>query len=64
MKILKDFVKEIRKFGIRKASILSGVSYETIYNWTFRGKSPLLTTAQKVANAMGLEFLLFDMLEE
>lgn len=61
MKILDEFIEEIRKVGVREVSRLSGVHEQTIYGWVLRKQSPLLTTAQKVANAMGLEFLLFDM---
>lgn len=61
MKILDEFIAEIRKFGVRKVSRLSGVSEVTIYNWTQKRIIPTLTNAQKVANAMGLEFLLFDL---
>lgn len=64
MKILEEFIAEIRKFGVKKCSRLSGVSYDTIYNWTQKRAIPTITNAQKVANAMGLEFLIFDKLDE
>lgn len=64
MKILEEFIAEIRKFGVRKVSRLSGVSEVTIYNWTQKRIIPTLTNAQKVANAMGLEFLIFDKLDD
>lgn len=64
MKILDEFIAEIRKFGVRKVSRLSGVSEVTIYNWTQKRIIPTLTNAQKVANAMGLEFLIFEKLED
>lgn len=60
MKILDDFIREIRKFGITKASRLSGVPRDTIYAWVYGKNIPTLTKAQKVANAIGLEFLLFE----
>jgi DNA-binding phage protein len=64
MKILDDFISEIKKFGVHKVAKISGVPAWTIYEWT-RGKHiPTLVNAQKVANAMGLEFLIFDKLEE
>ena len=61
MKILDEFIKEIRKFGQKKASKISGVPIRTIDQWCNCGTVPSLVNAQKVANAMGLEFLLFDM---
>ena len=64
MKILEEFIAEIRKFGVKKVSRLSGVSWVTIYNWTQKRAIPTLTNAQRVANAMGLEFLIFDKLED
>lgn len=64
MKLLEEFLAELRKFGVRKASKLSGVHEQTIYAWTQNRKEPKITTAQKVANAIGLEFLLFDKLED
>ena len=60
MKILDEFIAEIRKFGAKKASQISGVPVNTIYEWTAGRKIPTLINAQKVADAMGLEFLLFD----
>lgn len=64
MKILEEFIAEIRKFGIRKVAKLSGVSEFTIGQWLYQGRIPSLVNAEKVASAMGLEFLLFDKLEE
>ena len=60
MKILEEFIQELKAFGIKKASIISGVSSGTIYNWTRRRRTPALDAAQKVANAMGLEILLVE----
>jgi transcriptional regulator with XRE-family HTH domain len=60
MKIIDEFIKEVRKFGQKKASRLSGVPFETINNWCTGECIPRLDKAQKVADAMGLEFLLFD----
>ena len=64
MKILEEFIAEIRKFGVKKVSRSSGVSCVTIYNWTQKGAIPTITNAQRVANAMGLEFLIFEKLED
>lgn len=61
MKILDEFIKEIRSFGVSKASRLSGVPLPTLRKWVSKERVPTLINAQKVANAMGLEFLLFDM---
>jgi transcriptional regulator with XRE-family HTH domain len=64
MPILDEFIKEIKEFGIYKAAKISGVSAYTLYNWTQKKAMPSLAKAQKVANAMGLEFLIFEMLED
>lgn len=63
MKILDEFIAEIKKFGVTKASKISGVPRDTIFGWTHGKSIPTLTNAQRVANAVGLEFLLFDKLE-
>lgn len=59
-KILKEFLDEIRKCNIPVLAKSSGVSYRTIESWLYDGVVPSLVNAQKVAEAMGLEFLLFD----
>lgn len=64
MKILDEFIEEIKKFGVRKAAKISGIAEQTIYGWVQRNRIPTLVNAQKVANAMGLEFLIFDRLED
>lgn len=64
MKVLDEFISEIRKFGAKKAADLSGVSVQNIYDWTNKRSIPTLINAQKVANAMGLEFLIFEKLED
>ena len=60
MNILEEFLIEIKKFGVKKVARLSGISASAIYTWTRGRYVPTLTKAQQVANAMGLEFLLFD----
>lgn len=60
MKIVEEFIKEVRKFGQKKASRLSGVHHRTIAGWCKDGRIPNLVNAQKVALAIGLEFLLFE----
>ena len=60
MEILNEFIAEIKRFGITKAAELSGVSYKTIWDWVSRHTIPTLVKAQQVADAMGLEFLIFD----
>lgn len=64
MKILDEFIAEIKKFGMFKCSQKSGVSYTAIYQWVNKKKIPTLVKAQRVANAMGLEFLIFDKLDD
>ena len=61
MKILDEFIEEIKNFGVSKAASLSGVSQAALWKWVSKETIPTLVNAQKVANAMGLEFLLFDM---
>ena len=61
MKILDEFIEEIKKFGVSNAAMLSGVSQPALWKWIEGKTIPTLVNAQKVANAMGLEFLLFDM---
>jgi DNA-binding phage protein len=58
--ILIDFLSEISKFGAKRAARKSGVAYTTILNWLHYKAMPTLDNAQKVANAIGMEFLLFD----
>ena len=64
MKILDEFVAEIKKFGMFELSKKSGVSYTAIYQWVHKQKVPTIINAQRCAHAMGLEFLLFDKLDE
>lgn len=59
-KLLDDFISEIKKFGISKAERLSGINRNTISAWIRKKYIPTMDNAQKVANAMGLEFLLFE----
>ena len=63
MKIIKEFLSEVKKFGIIQASRVSGVPVSTINGWIYKGRAPSFENAVKVADAMGLEFLLFDKLE-
>ena len=64
MRIIKEFYTEIRKYGIRKAARDSGVPLQTIRSWIYGKSVPSLSKAQKVADAMGLEFLLFEKLQD
>lgn len=59
-KSLDDLIYEIKKFGIKKLADLSGVARSTITKWCSREVIPTLINAEKVANIMGLEFLLFE----
>jgi hypothetical protein len=61
LQVLNDFYAEIKKFGVKKASELSHVPAITIYSWMCGINSPSFIYAQKVANAIGMEFLIFDM---
>lgn len=67
MKLLEEFVAEIKKFGQKKAAMLSGVSVQTINTWCTKNEKwkriPTLVNAQKVAEVMGMEFLLFDKID-
>ena len=63
-KILEEFLFGVKKFGARKAARLSGVSFNTIKQWLYQGNIPTLVNAQKVANAIGLEFLLFEKIDD
>ena len=59
-KSLNDLIYEIKKFGIQKVVDLTGISRSTITKWCSREIIPTITNAEKVANVMGLEFLLFE----
>ena len=59
-KILDEFIAEIRRYGIAKVARASGVSSATIIGWVYQDVNPTLATAARVADAMGMEFLLFD----
>lgn len=58
--LLSEFILEIKKFGIAKVSTLSGIARTTLTKWCRGEIVPTFVNAQKVANAMGLEFLLFE----
>lgn len=60
MKITDELIAEIKKAGIAKAALRSGVSKNTIYRWVYCGACPSLDNAAKVADGLGLELLLFD----
>ena len=59
-KLINEFLNEIKKFGIAKVSKLSGVARTTLTKWCSGEIVPTFVNAQKVASAMGLEFLLFE----
>lgn len=59
-KILEEFILEVKRFGVMNAARASGVSSATIKGWVHDKINPTLATAAKVADAMGMEFLLFD----
>lgn len=58
--ILDVFIDEIRKFGAYRAAKKAGIPKDTVYCWIYGKAIPTMTNAIKVADAMGLEFLLFD----
>lgn len=60
MDILDKFLDEIRRFGVYDLSDMTGIAVSTIYTWINKHSIPSLINAQKCANAMGLELLLFD----
>lgn len=59
-RILDDFINEISKHSGMELSKKSGVNANTIYAWRNRKSVPSLEAAQIVANAIGMEFLLFN----
>lgn len=59
-KILEELLKEIRRRGAHEVSKKSGVAKSTIESWLYGKAIPSLTKAEKVADGMGLELLLFD----
>ena len=60
MKILDEFIAEIKKHKQIVLAKKSGVPQSQISKWKRGINIPTLVNAQKVADAMGLEFLLFD----
>lgn len=63
MKLLYEFIAEIRKAGMRKVAKKAKVSINTIQSWVYGNAVPTLVNAQKVAEAMWMEFLLFDKID-
>ena len=59
-KVLEEFILEVKRFGVMNAARASGVNSATIRGWIYQEINPTLATAARVADAMGLEFLLFD----
>ena len=64
MKVLYALIEEMRRYGIRKISKKTGINEYTLYNWSSGKSVPTITTAQKVANAMGMELFLFAKCDE
>lgn len=60
MKIVDEFVSVLREYGIVKAARKSGVSKNTLYQWTCNRVAPSLFLAAIVAEAIGMEFLLSE----
>jgi hypothetical protein len=60
MDILDKLLDEIKRFGVYNLSDATDIAVSTIYTWINKHSIPSLINAQKCANAMGLELLLFD----
>ena len=60
MELLEDFLNEIKKRGISAVARKSNVPLRTVQSWVYGQCVPSLVLAQKVADAMDMEFLLFD----
>lgn len=58
--LIEKFITEIRGFGVKKASKVSGVGYNTLLSWVNKSHAPTLDVATKVASAIGMKFLLFE----
>lgn len=59
-KILDELLKEIRRRGAYEVSRISGIPKTTIESWLYGKAIPSLVKAARVADAMGLELLLFE----
>ncbi|WP_251183383.1 helix-turn-helix domain-containing protein [Anaerocaecibacter muris] len=59
-KILDELLKEIRRRGAYEVSRTSGIPKTTIESWLYGKAIPSLVKAARVADAMGLELLLFE----
>lgn len=59
-KLLDDFLTEVKKYSAVELSKKSGVNPNTIYSWRHGTSIPNLESAELVADAMDMEFLLFD----
>lgn len=58
MDIVEELIEETRNYKIEDLAKKTGLCRSTIAGWR-NGMQPTLANAQKVANAMGMEFLLF-----
>lgn len=63
-KILDELLKEIRLRGSLEVSRKSGIAKNTIESYLYGKAIPSLVKAEKLADAMGLELLMFDKLED
>jgi DNA-binding phage protein len=64
MKILYELIAEMKKYGIRKIAKDTGISENTLYNWSSGKSIPTIINAQRVASAIGMELLLFEKLDD
>lgn len=63
MNIFDALIEEMKKYGTRKISRKTGISENTMYNWTIGRATPSLPTAEIVANAMGMDLCLKERTE-
>ena len=54
MSILEELIEELKLHDLRKIAKETGVSIYTLKHWISGENTPLLSTAEIVANAMGL----------
>ena len=63
LNVIEDFLNQVRIYGLSMAARKSGVSFGTIAGWIYEGRAPRFDLVIRLADAIGMEFLLFDKLE-
>lgn len=58
MNVLEELIDEIKLNGIKDVAKKAGISVYTVYNWLSGKATPLLTTAEVIADAMGYELVI------